>query len=441
MEVSRMWNFMMATSRRLAIAGLLLITLFIGAHETRVHAQAVTWYFAEGSTQPPFDTWFLVQNPTDQTASVSFTFQLQDGTNITRNFSVGPTSRFSLFANEVIPNVAFSTRIDADQSVFAERAMYVNYDGHIVTGISGPNTVWMFAEGSTQDPFHTWLLLQNPDSQPAQATIRYMPIEGTPVVQVQDLAPNSRTSIFVNQFLPDTAFSVHIESTLPIVVERAMYRFPGNAATGVAGVNETSKTWYFADGFTAATLDTWLLLQNPNATTVNVTIRLMEQTGEQTTVTLTMPPTSRRSIELKQVRPIGDFGIVVEASEAIVAEKSLFFDDEPRGAAATEGAAALATVWNLPEGETRDPFNEYIAILNPNNAEMSVHIDFQLANGVVIGRDFTIAPMRKRSVFVDEIVQAANSARITTSIPSVVERTMFIHKFGVRGGHNTIGIK
>ncbi len=425
----------------LFVVSVLLGLVLFGAREQRALAAPATWYFAEGSTQPPFDTWFLVQNPTPQPASVTFTFQLQDGTNVTRNFPMGPTSRFSLFANQVIPSVAFSTRVDADQPVFVERAMYVNYDGHIVTGIADPATTWLFAEGSSQEPFHTWLLLQNPGSQPARATITYQLTEGAPVTHVQDLSPASRTSVFVNQVLPNAAFSVRIESNSPIVAERAMYRFPGNAATGVVGVNAPSKTWYFAEGFTAPALDTWLLLQNANASPVGVTVKLLESTGEQTTVTLTMPPTSRRSLELKQVRPNGDFGVVVEASEAIVAEKSLFFDSEPRGAAATQGATALATASHLGEGETRAPFSEVIAILNPNAVDMTVHIDFQLPNGLVVSRDLTIGPARKRSVAVDQIVDNANSAQITTSLPSVVERTMFIEKFGVRGGHNTIGIR
>jgi hypothetical protein len=418
-----------------------VVALLFAARQEAVQAAPVTWYFAEGSTQEPFHTWFLVQNPTNQTASVSFTFQFLDGTNVTRTFSVGPTSRFSLFANPILPNVAFSTRIDANQSVLAERAMYVSYDGHIVTGISSPHTTWLFAEGSSQQPFHTWLLLQNPNSQPVQATISYQLTEGTQVTHLQNLAPHSRSSIFVNEILPNVAFSVRIQSTLPIVAERAMYRFPGNAATAVAGVNAASKTWYFADGFTSSTLDTWLLLQNPNPTDADVTVRLMEQWGEVTTVRLTVRATSRRSVELKQVRPVGDFGITVEASEPIVAEKSLFWDAEPRGAAATTGSPELATVWNLAEGETSPPFNEYIAILNPHASEMTVHIDFQLETGVVIGRDFTVGPTGKTSVFVDELIPRSNSARISTSLPSVVERTMFMENFGGRGGHNTIGIK
>jgi len=39
-----------------------------------------------------------------------------------------------------------------------ERAMYVGFDGHSVTGLSAPSKTRFFAEGSTQNPFHTWLL-------------------------------------------------------------------------------------------------------------------------------------------------------------------------------------------------------------------------------------------------------------------------------------------
>jgi len=139
-----------------------------------------TWYFAEGSTQPPFDTWFLVQNPSLVLAHVRFTFQLPGGGEVIRDVVVGATSRFSLFANPELPNTAFSTRIDADQPVFAERSMFVGFDGDVATGIASPNVLWLFAEGSTQNPFHTWFLLQNPSAREAKATITYLRLGGSP---------------------------------------------------------------------------------------------------------------------------------------------------------------------------------------------------------------------------------------------------------------------
>lgn len=403
-----------------------------------------TWFFAEGSTQPPFDTWFLVQNPTGQPANVVFTFELQGGGTVTREFVVGPTSRFSLFANQIIPDFAFSTRIDANQAIFAERAMYVSYDGDAITGIPAPNRTWLFAEGSTQSPFHTWLLLQNPNNQPATATITYLLTQGAPVTQVVGLPPTSRTSIFVNQVLPNQAFSSRVDSNLPIVVERSMFRFPGNAATDNPGVNAPAATWYFADGNTtqgATPFDTFLLLQNPNPTPVVATVTLYRDNGNVVTFPQQLSPQSRLNVFLNPVLPNARFGIKVTANQPIVAERSEFFNPEPRGAISTQGATALATTWNLPEGSTQAPFTEFIEILNPQPSTMSAHVDFDLPSGQVISRDFQIGPNRPLILSVNQIVpNSPVSARITTSMPSVVERTMFMNKLGELGGTDTIGV-
>ena len=73
---------------------------------------------------------------------------------------------------------------------------------------------------------------------------------------------------------------------------------------------------------------------------------------------------------------------------------------------------------------------------------MGVTIEFFLEGGQVVTRQFTVGPNRKFSVDVDTIVlNAANSARVTTSLPSVVERAMYFLKGGSTGGHDTIGIR
>ena len=410
----------------------------------------VSWFFAEGSSQPPFQTWFLVQNPTSSPATVRFTFEIQGGGMVTRDFHVGPTSRFSLFTNQVIPGVAFSTRIDSDQMVLTERSMFVNFDGDVVAGIAAPNRTWLFAEGSTQSPFQTWFLLQNPSNVPATATITYLrPGGGATAIQTLALPPTSRTSVFVNLVLPNAAFSTRVDSDQPIVVERAMYRFPGNAATADAGVNAPSTTWFFPNALTSngttgafpTPFDAWLLLQNPNAATVTATVKLDQTNGTIATFTQTLAPNSRQSVFLNQVQLNASFGIEVDASAPITAERSLFFGTEPRGAMAEFGAPAPATSWFLAEGSTQPPFTEQIFILNPNPTTMSVHVDFDLPGGQVVGRDFTIAPTRPLMLDVNQIVpNTPVSAHVTTSLPSVVERQMFFTKFGSLGGTDAIGI-
>src|SRR6185437_7832281 len=116
---------------------------------------------------------------------------------------------------------------------------------------------------------------------------------------------------------------------------------PGNAATVDAGVNGPSRTWFIPEGNTTRSpipFDTFLLLQNPNASPTTATVTLFQ----------------------------------------------------PQGALATPGATDPATTWFLAEGSTQPPFTEEIYILNPGTATMSAHIDFDLPGGRVVGRDFTV---------------------------------------------------
>ena len=117
-----------------------------------------------------------------------------------------------------------------------------------------------------------------------------------------------------------------------------------------------------------------------------------------------MDPTSRHSVYLNQIIA-GSFGIGVEATAPIVAERARFYGSDPyRGADATVGSPTLATTWNLPEGSTQPPFSEVIAVLNPQAQPTSVHVDFQLPNGAVVGRDFTVGPTSKLSIDAGQIV-------------------------------------
>lgn len=404
-----------------------------------------TWFFAEGSSQPPFETWFLIENPGSVATTVTFTFQLQGDGITTRQFVVGPTSRFSLFTNLVIPNQAFSTRIDADQPVFAERAMFVSFDGSDVTGIRSPSRLWLFGEGSTQPPFQTWLLLQNPNDQPASATITYRRENGTTATQGLVLSPNSRTSVFVNQVLPNTAFSTQVTSDRDIVVERSLFRFPGNAAVADSGANAAATSWFFAEGGRTEhglSADTFLLVQNPNSFGVQYTITLFDTAGNVQTSRQAVGPNSRQTIFLNGLTSFTSFGIRVESGAPLIAERSVFFGPEPRGAFGKRGATTLGTVWNLPEGSTAPPFDEVISVLNPNNTSVTATFTFFLEGGQTVTRQFTIGPTRKFSLNVDTIIpSSAVSTRVTTNGSVVVERTLFLAKLGHLGATSAIGIQ
>jgi hypothetical protein len=259
------------------------------------------------------------------------------------------------------------------------------------------------------------------------------------------LPPRSRTSVFVNQVLPNEEFSIRVSSNQPVIAERSMFRFPGNAASATAGATEASRTWYFAEGSSVAApraTDTFLLLQNPAPASTTAAITLYSTGGEQRSLQVPMPGNSRRTVFLNQHFPGASFGIRVESDQPVVAERSMFFGGEPRAFTGSMGSPSLGTTWSLAEGSTQSPFSTVIAILNPNNQAMTARIDFQLEGGQVTSRDFTIGAARKLSVNVGEIlVNSAFSARVTTSLPGVVERTMFFQKAGGTGATNAIGIR
>ena len=159
-----------------------------------------TWYLAEGSSQPPFDTWILLQNPGSTKANVILTFMKDGGENQIANVTVPPTSRRSVHANEVVPKAAFATKIVADQPIVAERSVYLaNGGGHNTIASAVTSKTWYLAEGSTEDSFDTWLLIQNPGRTAANVTVTYLRENGPPRQQKVTVGATSRLAINARQ--------------------------------------------------------------------------------------------------------------------------------------------------------------------------------------------------------------------------------------------------
>ena len=96
-----------------------------------------TFYFAEGTCRPGFDTYFCVQNPGAGPADVTLTFMKGDGTTSKQNIEVAAHARTTVLASSVLGtgNDAahdFSTRVECTnkQSIIVERPMYFDYQGY-----------------------------------------------------------------------------------------------------------------------------------------------------------------------------------------------------------------------------------------------------------------------------------------------------------------------
>ena len=140
--------------------------------------QTFSWYLAEGYTGGDFDTWVLGQNPGVEDAMVTLTFQVQDGDAPTRTFGVAAGTRLSIHLDELenLADAQVSTRVTSTTGavIIAERAVYFTYDGkqggHDSVGVTSPCMTWYLAEGYTGGDFDTWVLVQNPSTEPAHVT-------------------------------------------------------------------------------------------------------------------------------------------------------------------------------------------------------------------------------------------------------------------------------
>jgi hypothetical protein len=89
------------------------------------------WCLAEGctgsNTEGSFETWVLVQNPSQTVASVSVTYMTAEGPVTGPTLSLAPNTRRSInVADTVSGNWNVSTRLTSDQGIIVERAMYWN---------------------------------------------------------------------------------------------------------------------------------------------------------------------------------------------------------------------------------------------------------------------------------------------------------------------------
>ncbi|HEX5691243.1 MAG TPA: DUF5719 family protein, partial [Roseiflexaceae bacterium] len=199
------------------------------------------WYFAEGTTQAPFQMSVLVLNPNAQSTNVAVTFLTPDGTSLTRRYAVPPTTRLSINVNEVVPDLGVATTVDADRPVAAERAMYWRDEGvgTVAAGAIAPAFTWRFADGRTSDDFQEYLLLSNPNKNQARVEVEFILADGSRASHPVLMPGGSRYTVAVHQLHPgQSAIAANVRATQPIVAERSL--FPGAPGTAANRGGATS---------------------------------------------------------------------------------------------------------------------------------------------------------------------------------------------------------
>jgi hypothetical protein len=84
-----------------------------------------SWYFAEGNTTSQIEMFFILYNLSAKASQVRATYFVDGAAPRDQSLSLPAGARLAVRANDVIGNNVFSTRFVADQSIVAERTLYL----------------------------------------------------------------------------------------------------------------------------------------------------------------------------------------------------------------------------------------------------------------------------------------------------------------------------
>jgi hypothetical protein len=353
-----------------------------GSHaETSLPEPSRTWYLAEGSTTGDFSLFYLLQNPNPAATVATITFLLPGGASpIVHTFPLGPSSRRTIPIDGLGPPLDatdVSAVITAPDPIIVERAMYATRAGqsfaagHNSAAVTAPALQWFLAEGATGAFFDLFVLIANPNPEPARLTVDYLLPNGTALSKEYVVAANSRSTIWVDDEqipagsgqrpLADVSLSTTVRSTngVPVIVERAMW-WPGPQLTASywmeahnsAGATVTGTRWALAEGEVGGPNDTetFILIANTSATDGSVRIQLLFEDGTAAERVVAVPARSRTTIAGGSFASAAQkrFGTVVESLGApgappaqIVVERAMYSNGN--GVFWSAGTNALAT--------------------------------------------------------------------------------------------------
>ncbi|MBU1670867.1 MAG: hypothetical protein KKF41_11930 [Actinobacteria bacterium] len=422
-----------------------------------------TWYLAEGSSDWGFETFIAIENPNTVPVTAEVTYQTRDGEQTRPDLPLAAQSQVVIDPRGDVGATDFSTRVECKEgyTIAVDRRMMWTGPGagcqesHSSVGVTAPDTTWFLPEGSSKWGFECWLLVQNPNGAQANCEVTYM-IEGEgPQVIAHTVPANSRASFDMSQDIGAKDASIRVDSDLPVIPERAMYRYNRREGHESIGTINPSMDYYLAEGCTSYGFTSFILVQNPQATATDVTVTYMTGAGPVDMPVFRMEPNTRRTINVnaEAVLPDPNFSTRVHGTQPIIAERAMYWD-RGYGEACHDsiGMPAPDYVFYLPDGDSSPQFETWTLIQNPNPVDAQVIVSYFRPNGQGnVTKMETIPANSRRTYEMGAHSGAAGRAAVMVSSdpeagrPVMVERSMYWPRESVnpslcRGaGTDTIG--
>lgn len=208
-------------------------------------------------------------------------------------------------------------------------------------------------------------------------------------------------------------------------------------------------TRYLAEGATGSFFDLSFSLMNPNSQPAAVLLRFLKADGSTASHFVSVGGQRRATVNAETVSALStaEFSTVIESDLAVVVDRTMTWNADGYGSHAETSIAAPATTWYLAEGATHSGFDLFYLIQNPNAGAAAVTVTYLLPAGTApITKSYTVSANSRFNIWVDQddtrLASTDVSARITSDVPVIVERAMYLNSGGLTfgAGHESAGV-
>ncbi len=230
---------------------------------------------------------------------------------------------------------------------------------------------------------------------------------------------------------------------------------PCTGGSDVLGATSTSRTWYFAEGYTGPGFTEYITVLNPGANPASLTLRFQTQeAGEIVKTGLTVGPNSRATLSANDLLG-GSYqtSLKLESTQPVVAERPMYFNYlgmgnwHWTGGDCVLGATELAKEYFFAEGCTRAGFEEWLTIQNPGAAAITVSAVYELGagQGTPANKSYSVPALGRITLYVPTEAGANKdvSVHLASSSTFLAERPMYFdytyQGADWNGGHCVIG--
>ena len=224
-------------------------------------------------------------------------------------------------------------------------------------------------------------------------------------------------------------------------------RLIGPIGTGaiVNGLVALPVAYQLAEGSTGSFFDTDILLANPTAVPVPVTVTYQTELAEVKAQSLTLAPQSRATISADAHPTLGATAfsstVTSHLGIPIAVERTMRWDASGYGMHTEKASPALARTWYFAEG-SQGFYDTFFLLTNPTIGPSAAQMRFLLENGTEVIRDYLLLGNSRLTVYAGEIPELVNQAFgtvVTFSVAGGAERAMYFGTPIFNGGHESAG--